>query len=491
MIQIKESSNSVVSWTLLLVVLVTLSGCSYFVGLTQDNILDQPISTHLNFYISKSKKVLACVKKHGGSCPDDVAVRKTAITAIEQAAEKASKSIPAYRADAIKDLLEKTPITIEGIKKGMLTGHHSGSVGEAQKKAAEFAYAAITNETNVGLEELYDMAIGTQNLDSVKPSKISKSEAAKYAKSIQDATNFDGWRSFRFYLQGQLADKKSKSNKSLDDRPQIMALEQEIRGLKVIEAYLTAYFENGDFFSLDIEVTELTIDKIQNLLKTEFNLKFDEQVRELSVKFLTAIIGSQPVGTKYHILTKKKDGGFVTRGGTKYVFPGLSINIDPLSANLLQVEKIDFTQVGSDVVRVFLEAEFDALGQLPADQTSTACEAIKAGQFTDYPDFKCYVETETDKTVKATEFTKVNDLASQAESLAATATGLVIRGVSWISINNEALAKLIETAVGVAARKATEKVAWCVYACIPGENREPAFRIDDGDIRTTPLSFVK
>ena len=72
---------------------------------------------------------------------------------------------------------------------------------------------------------------------------------------------------------------------------------------------------------------------------------------------------------------------------------------------------------------------------------------------------------EDNETVKATQFSKVNDYASQAESVAATATGQIIRGVSWLSLNNEALAKLIETAVGVIARKATEKVAWCVSAC--------------------------
>ena len=32
-------------------------------------------------------------------------------------------------------------------------------------------------------------------------------------------------------------------------------------------------------------------------------------------------------------------------------------------------------------------------------------------------------------------------------------------------MNNEALAKVIETTVGVVVRKATEKVAWCIYAC--------------------------
>jgi hypothetical protein len=63
------------------------------------------------------------------------------------------------------------------------------------------------------------------------------------------------------------------------------------------------------------------------------------------------------------------------------------------------------------------------------------------------------------------QFTKVNDWANRAEGVVGSATGQAIRGISWLSLNNEALAKMIETAVGVAARKGTEKLAWCVYAC--------------------------
>lgn len=37
--------------------------------------------------------------------------------------------------------------------------------------------------------------------------------------------------------------------------------------------------------------------------------------------------------------------------------------------------------------------------------------------------------------------------------------------VIWLSLNNEAIAKAIETALGVTARKAAEKFAWCYAAC--------------------------
>ena len=40
-----------------------------------------------------------------------------------------------------------------------------------------------------------------------------------------------------------------------------------------------------------------------------------------------------------------------------------------------------------------------------------------------------------------------------------------ISSVIWLSLNNEAIAKAIETALGVTARKAAEKFAWCYAAC--------------------------
>jgi hypothetical protein len=41
----------------------------------------------------------------------------------------------------------------------------------------------------------------------------------------------------------------------------------------------------------------------------------------------------------------------------------------------------------------------------------------------------------------------------------------MIRGASLFSLNNEALATAIETAVGVAIRKQAEKALWCWYNC--------------------------
>lgn len=314
----------------------------------------------------------------------------------------------------------------------------------------------------VKLETLYLEATGIEDSQSEQPLIISKKEVGQYCKYIQEATNFNGWKSFRYYLQSNLLDKQGLEKASNEDLAKNIAIESTVEQLNIIEAYLAAYFDNGEFVSLDIETESIEKSAITEI--TEKLKVSDEVAKELYAKLRNTIIGATPgEDKKYHILTKKTDGGFVTRGGTKYSFPGVSINIDPLSDNILKVAEIDFTQVGSDVVRVFLEALGDQLAQLPADQNSTACKAINNKQFEQYKNFECYEESK--HVVNADQFVKVNEHANRAESLAATATGQVIRGVSWLSLNNEALAKIIETAVGVVTRKAMEKVAWCVYAC--------------------------
>jgi len=481
MVQINKSLNSVVSWALLLVFMLFSTACSIFVTPIQNDIAGRAAVNDLNSYINKSQRVLACVQQAGGTCPAHVDPAKLAEDASIMA------RAPGYQANVIKSLMDKTPISIDSIKQGMNKAEIGAPVDDAQVKAAKFAAAALTDRTVTELEELIRVASGIKEPDPNKPLTLSKDEAGKFIRSVQEAHHFRGWAPLRFYLQGQ---RKVLSTETLEEQSESKALELAITELNIVDTYLTAYFENGKFVSIDIDMSNAETRETSAIkeLKKKFGVS-EDVAKDLSVKILTAIIGTK-VGAdnKYHLLTKKEDGGFVTRGGTKYAFPGISINIDPLSDSVLKVAKIDFTQVGSDIVRVFLEALGDKLGQLPADQTSTACKAIKNDQFGEYPKFKCYVEAE--QQVKADQFTKVNELANQAESLAATATGEALRGVNWLSLNNEAIAKIIETAVGVIMRKATEKVAWCVYACTPKEKAETAF-YGNSIIETIPLSVER
>ncbi len=51
-----------------------------------------------------------------------------------------------------------------------------------------------------------------------------------------------------------------------------------------------------------------------------------------------------------------------------------------------------------------------------------------------------------------------------SEATVSAATSHLIRGISWFSLNNEAVANSVETLAGVTARKLSEKALWAYYA---------------------------
>lgn len=402
-----------------------LGGCSMFVTSVQGEIEKQQVgSTDLNHLVYQAPAILQCVKSPGGQCTAkaDVSLKVLA---------------PGERAQAVAKLVAplRNPAPAADIPRN--------------SRAILAASDVVTNPTSQKLQTLFQRATG-QDL-STDPVQFSRAELTTFGKSVQDATSMNGWSSLKTYLAG----KRATADEA--DKP---AVESTINQMTLIDAYLNAYFSSGRFLSITIDASNL-----QQSFATELG-KYGvgtDVAQKLFSDMSKEISGKTPQDGKISLLAKMTDGGFVTRGGTKYVFSGISVTIDPTSTNLVQASKIDFTQVGADIVRVVLEATGDEVAQLPADKTSTACLLKNNGQLTNYPALKCY--SQNDQQVTAEQFATVNTRANQVEAVAATGTGQLIRGASWVSLNNEALAKLIETAVGVVARKATEKVAWCYYAC--------------------------
>lgn len=154
--------------------------------------------------------------------------------------------------------------------------------------------------------------------------------------------------------------------------------------------------------------------------------------------------------------------GFVSRSGFKLKFPGMpniGLGDEPSSTDLNKStdlpSSVDFTQVGTDIVRVFLEALRDASleqgNRLPGVTGSTG---VKEGILFD-------VSVAPQWNVPTERFTEIESQAGQAEGMLATAVGKAVRGGSWGSMNNEALAKVAETVAGVEARYAVERFEWC------------------------------
>ena len=163
--------------------------------------------------------------------------------------------------------------------------------------------------------------------------------------------------------------------------------------------------------------------------------------------------------------------GFVSRSGLKLKFPGMpniGLGDKPSSTDSNKStdlpSSVDFTQVGTDIVRVFLEALRDASleqgNRLPGITGSTGVEKRILVDVLAAPQWN----------VTTTRFAEIESQASQAEGMLATAIGKVARGGSWGSLNNEALAKVAETVAGVEARYALERFEWCKAKTVKPKN---------------------
>jgi hypothetical protein len=77
-----------------------------------------------------------------------------------------------------------------------------------------------------------------------------------------------------------------------------------------------------------------------------------------------------------------------------------------------------------------------------------------------------------DACVNEDELAEIEGFANRVENAMTATTGELIRGLGPVSLDNELVASLVETAVGVIGRKVVEKVGWC-YFCVAGSNTQP------------------
>lgn len=159
-------------------------------------------------------------------------------------------------------------------------------------------------------------------------------------------------------------------------------------------------------------------------------------------------------GQKLHVLVNVGGHGFISRSGVRYQFPGLAGGLTLADSKQATGTNIDYTQVGADIVRILLEAIRDSSAPLPAVPNATG---VKHGLLVYDP-----TDKKNSWNMTETGFLTAETRGNRAESLVGTAVGQLIRGGSWGALNNEAVAKLVETTAGVIARHATERLEWCI-----------------------------
>lgn len=228
--------------------------------------------------------------------------------------------------------------------------------------------------------------------------------------------------------------------------------------------YLGAYFRNGRFIDGTVTAPKLAV------LVPEISTVPGTLRDRLEAEFAKV--------NSYRL--SPQEGGFVTRLGVKHVIApyGVELNLGafaPAAAGqtaprLFSVSSVDFATIAADVTRIALEAAFDAINGLPTADGATGSAAsdgyaplprlsdlYKSGEVKDAKGRLWYKIT-------AAEMSEMLKLANQAETATGAIASQVVRGVNFLAINNEALAKVLETAISLPVRKGSESVSWCWFA---------------------------
>lgn len=235
---------------------------------------------------------------------------------------------------------------------------------------------------------------------------------------------------------------------------------------ETVNKYFAAYFRNGQFLQLSLNSASIlqsaTSDLQAKLAKLSLtqtdqdSITADLQNLENSVEKklcqgnqsttpTTTCLLTQPLGTT----------AFVTRYGTSIQFSGEAVTFGNNGKLTPTLSNISTDQLGPQLAEVLWEAIFDSIPPaVPATANSTAC----VDHLGPYVGDLCLSNSSPATLVAAVD--KDDSVAASAQSAVTAATGYLVRLGFWAALNNEAIAKTVETSAGEVARKVTEKLAW-------------------------------
>ena len=164
-------------------------------------------------------------------------------------------------------------------------------------------------------------------------------------------------------------------------------------------------------------------------------------------------------------VVKVTSKGFVDRSGNALLFPGISAELEVSPANSVRISAttVDSQRVSADLMRIFLEAFFDAAYRVPAVHGATALRVGPNSQESPYPEFDA-----NHPTIPLEALARVTRDALRAEAAVTSLVGKAVRGGSVFSTQNETLAATLETAAGVMAKKLVEHEGFCYFQVTQG-----------------------
>jgi hypothetical protein len=328
------------------------------------------------------------------------------------------------------------------------------------REAAKIAQDALVSDSNKSIHELFSkqLAGGSLSENETPTIEFNNDSFNEFLEELYEADSYDGIHSLQCAALQKMSIAENKSNMD--------ALGSLVEELSYIKEYFKAYFRQGKFVQGKVKVSEL-YNKLKGKIKSEASFLTDDQVTELSSGLFKKLTGKEYAsacssGSNCEIAFagKLESTQFVTRSGVEYGFPHITVSVDPLTEKKIAVTEIDWNKVGAEVAKVYMEAVGDKLIELPADPRSTACKINS---------ILCY--SEQNGGISSDEFASVSEHSDKMDTLVSNAVGKAIRGAGWTSLNNEAIASIIESAVGTAAKKVAEKVAYCTHSCIAEDKK--------------------
>jgi hypothetical protein len=230
-------------------------------------------------------------------------------------------------------------------------------------------------------------------------------------------------------------------------------------------AYMNAYLRNGEFGTANV-----TIDPS----------KIIPDYKDLPASLQGAITEAAT-----HTWGKVGTAAFVDRFGDSYQLEALSLQVQNSAAKNWPTASLgNFNYVSAEVglIRVLIEAYFDAVDQLPAVPNATGTitglttELRKAGITPpanlgelSLPIFDPTSAPAHPTDINETQFNELVKLANLSEVGTTSAVSLIVRSAPFIK-GDEAVDQLVETAVGVTARKVSEKIGWCTFQTVNSVN---------------------
>lgn len=165
-------------------------------------------------------------------------------------------------------------------------------------------------------------------------------------------------------------------------------------------------------------------------------------------------------------VVKVTSKGFVDRSGNTLLFPGISAEIEVSPANSVRMSAttVDSQRVSADLIRVFLEAFFDAAFRVPAVHGATALRVGLKSQESPYPEY------DADHPIIPLEaLARIARDSMRAEAAVTSLVGKTVRGGSVFGTQNETLAATLETAAGVMVKKLVEHEGFCYFQVTEGK----------------------